>query len=183
MACCPYSPGRRDSLKTLAIAALAFGGTAHGADDGPQAGDALTLADADDATPLRVDDLKRDAKQLIVYPYDLQAKRVRYDSRLNKILLIRVDPGELDAENRSRAADGVLAFSAICTHQGCDVNAWRAAEKTLLCFCHFSQFQPLEGAAVISGPAPRPLPALPLKQVDGRLVVAGPFTRPPGVGG
>jgi Rieske Fe-S protein len=28
----------------------------------------------------------------------------------------------------------------------------------------------------VDGPAPRPLPALPLKIVDGRLVVAQPFT-------
>jgi len=33
---------------------------------------------------------------------------------------------------------------------------------------------------VVDGPAPRPLPALPLKIVDGALVVARPFTSPVG---
>ena len=35
---------------------------------------------------------------------------------------------------------------------------------------------PENGASVIDGPAPRPLPALPLRIADGQLVVAGPFT-------
>jgi Rieske Fe-S protein len=34
----------------------------------------------------------------------------------------------------------------------------------------------MEGAKVVSGPAPRRLPALPLKIADGQLVVAKPFT-------
>ena len=46
----------------------------------------------------------------------------------------------------------------------------------LYCPCHFTKYDPRDGAAVIDGPAPRPLPALPLKIVDGKLTVAGPFT-------
>jgi len=37
-------------------------------------------------------------------------------------------------------------------------------------------FDPKDGARVVDGPAPRGLPALPLKVVEGKLVVAGPFT-------
>jgi len=46
----------------------------------------------------------------------------------------------------------------------------------LECPCHYSTYDPKDGAKVVSGPAPRRLPALPLKLVDARLVVAKPFT-------
>jgi Rieske Fe-S protein len=74
------------------------------------------------------------------------------------------------------AADGVVAYTAICTHSGCEVVDWLADERLLYCSCHSSKFDPKDGARVVDGPAPRSLPALPLKVVDGRLVVAKPFT-------
>jgi Rieske Fe-S protein len=46
----------------------------------------------------------------------------------------------------------------------------------LECSCHYSHYDPRAAAAVIDGPAPRPLAALPLKIVDGKLAVAKPFT-------
>jgi Rieske Fe-S protein len=41
-------------------------------------------------------------------------------------------------------------------------------------------YDPKEGAKVVSGPAPRRLPALPLKIADGKLAVAKPFIGRPG---
>ena len=38
------------------------------------------------------------------------------------------------------------------------------------------QFDPRNGAAVVGGPAPRRLAALPVKLVDGIVTVAAPFT-------
>jgi Rieske Fe-S protein len=46
------------------------------------------------------------------------------------------------------------AFSATCTHQGCQVN--RVGNGTIDCPCHGSQFSITDGS-VKSGPAPRPL--------------------------
>ncbi|MFE6854994.1 Rieske (2Fe-2S) protein [Streptomyces sp. NPDC057674] len=48
------------------------------------------------------------------------------------------------------------AFSAVCTHQGCLVN--KVADGTIDCPCHGSKFR-VTDAAVVAGPAPRPLPA------------------------
>lgn len=48
-----------------------------------------------------------------------------------------------------------LAFSAVCTHQGCVVN--EVADATINCPCHGSRFAIADGS-VIDGPAPRPLP-------------------------
>jgi cytochrome b6-f complex iron-sulfur subunit len=50
---------------------------------------------------------------------------------------------------------GVKAFSAICTHLGCVVR-WEDAGY-IQCPCHDARFNPQTGA-VISGPAPSPLP-------------------------
>ena len=48
----------------------------------------------------------------------------------------------------------VLAYSAICTHQGCVVNA---ADGEFVCPCHHSTFA-LDNGTVTGGPAPAPLP-------------------------
>ena len=185
-ASCCASSSKRQSLKSLAGVALAMGSgmQAQAAADTPQAGDWLVAVDdAAAAKPLGPADLKTGEKQLIVFPYDPVAKRARNSSRLNRILLIKLDPAGFNASTKARAAEGVVAYSAICTHQACDVNSWRPKEQALLCFCHFSQFQPAEDAAVISGPAPRELPCLPLKVEAGRLVLAGGFSQPPGGAG
>jgi Rieske Fe-S protein len=106
---------------------------------------------------------------------------VRKGSRLNKVLLLRLDPATLVGITQERAADGVVAYSAICPHAGCDVDAWVDDQKTLECSCHYSRYNPRNGAVVVDGPAPRALPALPLKIVDGNLAVAKPFTARVGV--
>ena len=46
-----------------------------------------------------------------------------------------------------------------------------------VCSCDGSTYDPKNGAAVLFGPAPRPLAALPLKSENGLLTVAGAFTR------
>jgi Rieske Fe-S protein len=92
------------------------------------------------------------------------------------VLLLRLDPEGFDSDTKEHAADGVVAYSAICVHTGCDVTNWHPDRHLLECPCHYSTYDPKEGAKVVSGPAPRRLPALPLRIVDGRLVVAKPFT-------
>jgi Rieske Fe-S protein len=111
---------------------------------------------------------------------DPQTKTVRDASRLNQVLLIRLNNEELSPETRTDSADGVVAYSSICTHQGCDVSQWKAENKMLLCVCHRSEFDPKDKAAVTFGPAPRRLPMLPVKVVEGQLQVAGGFRGKPG---
>jgi cytochrome b6-f complex iron-sulfur subunit len=62
-----------------------------------------------------------------------------------------------------------VAYSAVCTHQGCTV-AYQGGE--LACPCHGSVFDPANGAAVVAGPAPRPLPEIPVKVEGGEVVRA-----------
>ncbi len=185
--CCGAGPagtraGRRTALKTIAGVALVGAGVrpALGAEEGPRKGDLLVKIDDESKTPLRSSDLKVGEKQILAFPYDPAGKTLRDGTRLNRVLLIKLDPAAMDEATRARAADGVLAYSAFCTHQGCDVSSWLPKEDALLCFCHFSKFAPLKEAAVTAGPAPRGLPALPLKLDDGKLVVADGFTSAPG---
>ncbi|WP_353814272.1 Rieske (2Fe-2S) protein [Agromyces sp. SYSU T00266] len=65
-------------------------------------------------------------------------------------------------------AGEVVAFSAICTHQGCTVSAEGA---TFVCPCHGSTFDAATGD-VEQGPALEPLPSVPVS-VDGDRVIAG----------
>jgi rieske iron-sulfur protein len=143
----------------------------------PKEGDLLVaVTAAANPEPLKPDDLPLDGKQTFAWPMDPETKTVRNGSRLNKVLLLRLDPDGFDAETKDHAVEGVVAYSAVCTHTGCDVINWHPDSELLECPCHYSTYNPKEGAKVVSGPSPRRLPALPLKIVDGRLVVAKPFT-------
>jgi Rieske Fe-S protein len=142
----------------------------------PQAGDLLIRSGDGAMTPLRPEDVPLAAKQTMAWAMEPAEKIVRSGSRFNLILLVRLDSATLAADTRARAADGVVAYTAICPHSGCEVDEWLPEEQILYCPCHASKFEPKNGARVVDGPAPRVLPALPLKVVDGQLVVAGSFT-------
>lgn len=66
------------------------------------------------------------------------------------------------------ASESVTVFSPVCTHLGCQV-AWDPGTGRFVCPCHNSVFT--KDGAVVSGPAPRALDALPTKVKDGVLSV------------
>jgi len=142
----------------------------------PRPGDLLVRVDDAMKQPLSPGEIKRGAPPIMAWAMDPMNETVRSGSPLNQVLLVRLDPAAITSETRSRAADGVLAYSAICTHMDCKVDDWVAAEQVLHCKCHGSKFDPKDNAMVVAGEAPRPLAALPLKLDDGQLVVAAPFT-------
>jgi rieske iron-sulfur protein len=143
-------------------------------------GDRLVEEDAEGPPqPLRPVDLKP-GKPMLAFPFDTKAGKRLDETRLNKLVLIKLAEAEMTPETRARSAGGVLAYSAICTHQACDVKTWLSKENALVCFCHASKFALLDGAAVLTGPATRPLPSVPLKLEGDQLVVAGRFSSKPG---
>ena len=76
---------------------------------------------------------------------------------------------------------GLVAYSAICTHLGCTVLPRLSEQGYIVCPCHASVFDPAADARVVSGPANRPLPALPIEvSTDGVLRAAGGFEGPVG---
>jgi len=84
-------------------------------------------------------------------------------------LLIRLRPGQTIKPRKGQAHFGYpadnpeyVAFSKICTHAGCPASLYEQQTGRLLCPCHQSQFQVLEDAKPVFGPATRSLPQLPL---------------------
>ena len=177
------APARRTVLKLAMVAGFTlrpFDMVGAQGDDRrkarPQPNDRLVLARGDRKGQLiTLADLPAGGPPVIAYPMDPAAQIVRDDSRLNQVLLVRLDPSQLNTDTRARSADGVVAYSAICTHTGCDIWDWQPGTSTVKCPCHFSEFDLKESARVMNGPAPRRLPALPLKVGEGAPIVAGGF--------
>jgi ubiquinol-cytochrome c reductase iron-sulfur subunit len=106
------------------------------------------------------------------------------------LVVVRLRPDQLDlpSGNANFDANGIVAFSKICTHAGCAIALYRAPmfeptdpKPALVCPCHYSTFDPATGGTVIFGPAGRKLPMLPL-EVDARgfLRARGNFDSPVG---
>jgi rieske iron-sulfur protein len=151
-----------------------------GSDERPAKDDLLVFSEGEHTGDIiKPQDLPLGGAPVHAWPKDPKTSVVRSGSRLNELLLIRLDPAELDEDTRARAVDGIVAYSAICTHAGCPVTGWipgSAGDKDVLkCFCHNSEYDPRAGAQVIFGPAPRRLAALSLAIVDSALKVAAPF--------
>jgi thiosulfate dehydrogenase (quinone) large subunit len=81
---------------------------------------------------------------------------------------ISVTAGGLPALVIRGAGGDLTAFSAVCTHAGCDV-AWQDGE--IRCPCHHARFDPATGAPT-KGPAVTPLTALAVEERDGKIVLA-----------
>lgn len=99
------------------------------------------------------------------------------------VLVVRLPPEKLieTAEKKSWSYNGIVAYSKVCTHVGCPVALYEQQTHHLLCPCHQSQFDVTDGAAVIFGPAARPLPQLPIAVDDeGYLVAQSDFHEPVG---
>ncbi|NIW25000.1 MAG: Rieske 2Fe-2S domain-containing protein [Gammaproteobacteria bacterium] len=178
---------RRDTLKAILGVGLgvSFSKRALSNEEAmnapPQANDVFVFAFGDrEGEVITPDDLAADTRQVFAYPMDPVTGVIRSGSRLNQVVLIRIHPDRLSERTVSRAAANVVAFSGVCTHTGCDVTDWDDETLRFQCPCHDSQFDPADGARVVGGPAPRPLPSLPLKLEDGVLAVAGGFDAPVG---
>jgi rieske iron-sulfur protein len=175
---CACSPQitRRCALGGLVVWGLARGTTgaaAEPADERPQAGDRLVAIEA--AAPMALSPGDVSTSPMLTWPMEPVSGVVRTGSRLNKIVLVRLDPATLAAQTQARAAEGVVAYSAICPHAGCEVNGWVAEQRILECPCHNSRYDAGNAAAIIDGPTTRPLAALPLKMVEGKLAIAAAF--------
>ncbi len=142
-----------------------------------QAGDQLAFkTGARKGQAITIADVAYGARPLVAYPYDPIEGVLRNGSRLNQILVLRLAEDSFSDKVRARAVDGVIAYSAICTHENCPVTAWHPDDQLFICPCHESHYDPKDGARVVSGPAKRALPALPLTVKDGVLMAAGGLT-------
>ena len=109
----------------------------------------------------------------------------------DQTILIRLEQlapgqGELVLQSPGRSdwtVQGVVGYSKMCTHLGCPVGLYQEQTTELVCPCHQSVFNVRAGAVPEFGPAPRPLPQLPLAvDADGYLVAAGGYDQAVGPG-
>jgi ubiquinol-cytochrome c reductase iron-sulfur subunit len=103
-------------------------------------------------------------------------------------IIIKFAPGQLVPRRPGQqgtvmewTVDNIVAYSKICTHVGCPVALYEQTTHHILCPCHQSTFDATRGARVLFGPAPRPLPQLPIG-VDsaGYLIATSDFHVPVG---
>lgn len=173
--------GRRKLLTTIlrAVALLGIARAQRGlaaTDDPrkqrPQPGDVLVhLKGPRKGEPIRPGELPAGGPQELAWPMSPDGV-IRNRSRLNQLLVVRVDRERISEKFRPFAAGDILCYSAICTHECCPVNMWKEENRTLYCSCHGSEYDPADGAAVVAGPAPRRLATVALRRDGERLVVA-----------
>lgn len=150
---------------------------------GPAPGDALVTTPwrrgkrlvTSDGTPIRPEDVPLEGL-VTAFPEG------HTDSADGQIVLMHVGPGLIrpKAGRGTWSPDGFIAYSKVCTHAGCPVGLYQSQSHQLLCPCHQSAFDVLNGARVVFGPAFRSLPQLPLAIADGYLVAQSDFHEPIG---
>lgn len=180
---CESDPNRRLLLQAMGAAAIGLmpAGARADSDDPkrmmrPQVGDVFVRFEGDhEGSVIAAAEVKAGDAPIVAWAIDPQTKVPRDGSRLNQVLLLRLDPATLGEKTKPHAADGLVAYSAICTHAQCTVTGWIEDKQVLHCPCHQSEFDPRQDAKVVSGPAPRALAALPLKISDGKPEVAAGF--------
>jgi ubiquinol-cytochrome c reductase iron-sulfur subunit len=106
---------------------------------------------------------------------------------MDQTMLIRPDSFNITTApgRETWGPQGYLAFSKVCTHAGCPVGLYQEQTQQLLCPCHQSLFDVGQGrpANPVFGPAPRPLPQLPLRiDRSGHLRAQSGYHEPVGPG-
>ena len=83
---------------------------------------------------------------------------------VDQTVLIRISNQNFTTQKgrETWAPMGYVAYSKLCTHLGCPVGLYEQQLQLLVCPCHQSMFNVTNGAIPQFGPAPRPLPQLPL---------------------
>jgi ubiquinol-cytochrome c reductase iron-sulfur subunit len=102
-----------------------------------------------------------------------------------QVVVIRVEEGAIRPRpgREDWSPRGYIAYSKICPHVGCPVGLYQADTHELLCPCHQSTFDVLDGARPSFGPATRSLPQLPISiDREGFLVAQGDFEEHVGPG-
>lgn len=126
----PCHDQKRRSLLVTALAAGACMATRSvaaedqpGSDERPQKGDTLVLSNGEhEGEIIKPGDLKLGGPPLRAWPKDSKTLVIRNGSRLNEILVPKLDASDLDDATRARAAKGIVAYSAICAHAACPVS-------------------------------------------------------------
>lgn len=185
-----FSKERRDVLKSLGIVAGAaalgtIGGSmkafaAGGAGDYPQppgspkTHDTFVYNDGPNkGQDVKTADIVLDAPPISVQAKDSEDGEVR-ESEHSEVLMYRVNAETIPIEWRSDSADGILAYSAICTKDATLIKPkdFDPASKQVICSTCKTQYDLINGAEVKGGPGKRALPQVPIHDHDGLLRIS-----------
>lgn len=149
----------------------------------------------EDLTPVRPADVSAGG-QITVFPGIPAGTTNEYAD--SPVLLIHLRPedaatlraklGSIALNEQANNGKGAMwgdfvAYSKICTHAGCPASLYEQQTNRLLCPCHQSQFDILDNARPIFGPATRRLPMLPITVgPDGAFQATSDFGVPIGPG-
>ena len=137
-------------------------------------------------TPLRAADFSIPGQMITVAPEGFTENQEALAKAVT--IIIKFAPGELIPDRPGSpgtvmnwTVDNIVAYSKICTHVGCPVALYEQTTHHILCPCHQSTFNAAQGAQVLFGPAPRPLPQLPIgTDAEGFLIATSDFHVPVG---
>jgi rieske iron-sulfur protein len=129
--------------------------------DGPKKGQDVMTAD-----------IVADAPPITVQAKDPATGQVRESEKATILLYRTSQVDKIATDIKGDTWNGIVAYSALCTHQGCLVSGWDADKKQLVCPCHTGTFDPFTGGTNTGGAKTRDLPQIPVKDDDGKLIVS-----------
>ena len=141
----------------------------------PREGDVLVAVGATPPKPLTPEDLPLEGRQTFSWPMDPgPAPCATARASIRSCCCVSILRVLIRRRRSMPPRVSSLIPRSVCIPAATSLNG------TPISSCSYARaitpaYAPKEGAKVVSGPAPRRLPALPLKLVDGRLVVAKPF--------
>jgi rieske iron-sulfur protein len=179
-----FNKERRDVLKGTcglvgAAAVMSVGVSlpayAEAQKDTPQVGDVFVFADGPKkGSVVTVDDVVLDAAPLTVMAKDPNGA-VR-DGENFTALLYRIAKDKVPADMAPDTIDGLAAWSAVCTHQGCLMTEMHKASEAVnafgfICPCHDAIFDPTQEGKNTGGATSATLAYFPIKSDGGKIVV------------
>src|SRR5258706_10925671 len=130
MVACKNGDTRRNFLTVVSVVgldvaarAVASPALAQPENERPKEGDLLVSIQSESPVPLQPKDIPSGGPPVVAWAMDHMGNLVRKGSRLNKVLLLRLDSATLVGITQGRAADGGFGHLAAFPHPGGDLGS------------------------------------------------------------
>jgi rieske iron-sulfur protein len=181
-----FNQERRDLLKSTCVmagaaAVVSVTGSlpAFAADqkDVPMVGDVFVFTEGPKkGSVVMVADIPLDEKHVVTVQAATPDGKAREGDNCTAVLF-RTTPDKVPDDLKSETVEGIMAYSAVCTHQGCLMNELHTTEEVdpkfgIICPCHDAIFDPMKNGKNTFGATSRTLPHFPIKSEGGKIVVS-----------
>jgi len=143
----------------------------------PQAGDMFVFLHGPKKDQVvTVDDVVLEAEPIVAQAKDPNGAAREGDKAT--ALLYRTPKDKVPSDMATETIDGVMAFSAMCPHQGCMMDELHHPNEVnntfgFICPCHDAVFDPNEAGKCVGGAESPSLAYFPIKSEGGNIVVSG----------